>query len=103
MAGDDTAPLKLAVLSIAEQSLFVATLAGIFEHSPWIAEQAWDARPFADVEALHRAMLKVMWNAPTQQRLQLIRAHPELTGKEAAAGALTAHSEGEQTSAGLDR
>ena len=78
-------------------------LGGIFEHTPWIAEQAYSARPFANVEALHGAMIAVLASAPDDAKLALIRAHREHAGKEAAAGTMTADSVGEQASAGLDR
>ncbi|HXX83834.1 MAG TPA: 2-oxo-4-hydroxy-4-carboxy-5-ureidoimidazoline decarboxylase [Casimicrobiaceae bacterium] len=93
----------LASLSAADRSAFVAALGGVFEHSAWIAEGAWTARPFASVDALHRAMAAVLERAAEEQKLALIRAHPELAGKEAAAGTMTAESVGEQASAGLDR
>ena len=100
-----TAPAEFnfAALSSAPKQAFVAALAGIFEHTPWIAEHAYAARPFADVDALHRAMVAALAAAPDEARLALIRAHPELAGKEAAAGTMTAESVGEQASAGLDR
>ena len=78
-------------------------LGGIFEHTAWIAERAYERRPFASVDALHRAMLAVLTAAPREAKLALICAHPELAGKEAAAGTMTADSIGEQASAGLDR
>ena len=95
--------LTLTALSAADRAPFVAALGGVFEHSPWIAEAAWDARPFASVDALREAMLAVLDRASEEQKLALIRAHPELGGKEAAAGTLTVDSKGEQASAGLDR
>ncbi len=93
----------LASLSSADEADFVAVLGGIFEHSPWIARAAWPERPFASVDALHAAMVRVIDAAPRETRLALIRAHPELAGREAAEGTLTADSTGEQKSAGLDR
>ena len=82
---------------------FVARLGDIFEHSPWVAERAWDARPFADVAALHHAMAAAVATASEAEQLALVRAHPELGGREAAAGTLTDASRGEQRGAGLDR
>jgi 2-oxo-4-hydroxy-4-carboxy-5-ureidoimidazoline decarboxylase len=82
---------------------FVATLGAIFEHSPWVAEGAYAARPFADIEALRTAMVKVVDVAGLEQQLALIRAHPDLAGKAALAGELTAESTSEQKGAGLDR
>jgi 2-oxo-4-hydroxy-4-carboxy-5-ureidoimidazoline decarboxylase len=75
----------------------------VFEASPWIAAAAWEARPFADVDALHAAMVAAVERAPQPQRLALIRAHPDLAGKAAIAGELTAESTREQAAAGLDR
>lgn len=89
-------------LSQLDQAAFVHALGAVFEHSPWVAERAWSARPFADVAALHHAMVAAMHAADTEQKLALIRAHPELAGKEAQAGTLTADSRGEQASAGLN-
>lgn len=93
----------LAKLSAADRAGFVAALGGIFEHSPWIAEAAWGERPFESVDAVHQAMVRVLRNAPHERQLGVILAHPELAGREAAGGTLTADSKGEQASAGLDR
>ncbi len=82
---------------------FVALLGGIFEHSPWVAEGAWEKRPFANVDDLHRAMFAVVGAAPEERRLALLQAHPDLAGKLARGGGLTASSTAEQASAGLDR
>src|SRR4029450_11474583 len=90
-------------LSAAPRDEFVSVLGGIFEHTPWIAERAYAARPFATVDDLHRAMVAALAAASREAKLALIRAHPELAGKEAAAGTMTADSAGEQASAGLDR
>ena len=90
-------------LSHQSQAEFIASLDGIFEHSPWVAERTWEKRPFANVDALHQAMCDVMLNAPKSEQLALILAHPELAGKEAEAGTLTKESTGEQRGAGLDQ
>ncbi|WP_295008883.1 2-oxo-4-hydroxy-4-carboxy-5-ureidoimidazoline decarboxylase [uncultured Dechloromonas sp.] len=93
----------LNTLSALPQADFVAKLADIFEHSPWIPERAWAARPFADVGQLHGAMLAVLDAASAEEQLGLICAHPELAGKEAAEGTLTDASTAEQRGAGLDQ
>jgi 2-oxo-4-hydroxy-4-carboxy-5-ureidoimidazoline decarboxylase len=100
-----TAPSHPTVvtLSAAPRKEFVATLGGIFEHTPWIAERAYERRPFPSIDALHAAMVAVLAASPREAKLALICAHPELAGKEAAAGTMTADSVGEQASAGLDR
>jgi OHCU decarboxylase len=85
-----------------DQAAFTEALGGIFEHSPWVAEGAWRRRPFGSVAALHRAMVEVM-EAGGDMQLRLIRAHPDLAGKAALAGELTASSKSEQAGAGLDR
>lgn len=82
---------------------FRRTLDAIFEHSPWVAERAWPARPFPTRDALHAAMAAAVRQASGEEQLALLRAHPDLGGKAARAGAMTAASVAEQSSAGLDR
>ena len=76
---------------------FVARLGGVFEHSPWIAERAWQRRPFRSVVELHRAMLEAA--VSKEEKLQLARAHPELAGSET----LTVDSTSEQGRLGFNR
>ncbi|MFZ6654987.1 allantoate amidohydrolase [Undibacterium sp. TJN19] len=80
---------------------FVHILHGIYEHSPWIPERAAASRPFASITALKLALQTVVSQATEAEQLGLIRAHPELAGKAAIAGELTAESTGEQAKAGL--
>jgi OHCU decarboxylase len=85
---------------------FVERFGGVFEHSPWVAKRAWNKRPFGSVEALHAAMKQAVAQATMEERLALVRAHPELAGAEASEGALTADSSSEQGRLGflqLDR
>lgn len=93
---------SVAELSATTRAEFAATLDGIFEHSPWVAQSAWDDRPFASVLALHDAMCQAVIEAGEGPQLALIRAHPELAGKAAVRGELTAESTREQAGAGLD-
>ena len=93
----------LATLSALSRDAFVARLGDIFEHSPWVAERAWEKRPFATIDALHGAMVAAVDGASEDEQLALICAHPELAGKEAADGTLTKASTGEQKGAGLDQ
>ena len=93
----------LSDLNAMDQAAFTAALGGIFEHSPWIAERAWDRRPFSNVDSLLQSMLDAVGDAGEDPQLDLIRAHPDLAGKAARAGALTEHSTREQAGAGLDR
>ncbi|MFK7877290.1 MAG: allantoinase PuuE [Paracoccaceae bacterium] len=84
---------------------FVQNFGGIFEHSPWIAEGAFDGElgPTHDTAlGIHQALARVFRRASIDQRLQVLRAHPDLAGKLAAAGQLTAESTSEQAGAGLD-
>src|SRR5262245_56485851 len=78
---------------------FTAMLGDIFEHSPWVADGAFDDRPFTSVAALHAAMTRVVRDAPRDAQLALLRAHPDLAGRAARAGAMTAASVAEQASA----
>lgn len=82
---------------------FVARFGSLYEHSPWVAEEAYGARPFGSLDGLHGAMVRAVDAAPEERRLELIRAHPDLAGKAAMTGDLTPESTREQTSAGLDR
>lgn len=79
---------------------FVARYRGVVEHSPWVVERAAARRPFAD---LAEGIAAVLADATADERLSVIRAHPELAGRAAVAGTLTAESRSEQASAGLDR
>jgi 2-oxo-4-hydroxy-4-carboxy-5-ureidoimidazoline decarboxylase len=93
----------LADLNACSKDDFVTALANIFEYSPWIAEQAASARPFAGVNQLFGAMKGAVERAPAELRLALIKAHPDLANKTQRAAGLTAESNAEQNSVGLDR
>ena len=95
--------VKLSDLNSCSKADFVAHLGNIFEYSPWIAEAANDARPFAGVNALYAAMKAVVERAAEDKRLALIKAHPDLANKTQRAAGLTAESNAEQNSVGLDR
>jgi len=83
---------------------FVARYGGIYEHSPWVAEQvAPIAENLADTARLAELMADCVDNASTEEQLALINAHPDLAGKAQIAGELTEASTAEQASAGLDR
>jgi 2-oxo-4-hydroxy-4-carboxy-5-ureidoimidazoline decarboxylase len=97
------ADLTLEQLGRTSRREFVGALGDVFEHSPWVAEAVFDGGPFASVEALHAAMSRVVREAPRDAQLALLRAHPDLAGRAARAGAMTAASVAEQASAGLDR
>ncbi|MDE2082371.1 MAG: 2-oxo-4-hydroxy-4-carboxy-5-ureidoimidazoline decarboxylase [Burkholderiales bacterium] len=91
----------LESLHAADREAFVALLDGVYEHSPWVAEAAWAQRPFATLAALKQALAAAVRAAGRERQLALIRAHPELAGKAAVAGRLTAESTDEQARAGL--
>jgi 2-oxo-4-hydroxy-4-carboxy-5-ureidoimidazoline decarboxylase len=94
---------SLDTLNTASEADFTAALADIYEHSPWVAKAASARRPFATIAALHEAMKAAVNAASPDARLALIKAHPDLAGKAARAGVLTADSTNEQASVGLDR
>lgn len=88
-----------------EKADFVTRFGGVFEHSPWIAERAWNLElgPAHDTPAgLHNALARMFRSASEAERLGVLTAHPDLAGKLAAAKRLTAESTAEQASAGLD-
>jgi 2-oxo-4-hydroxy-4-carboxy-5-ureidoimidazoline decarboxylase len=93
----------LSDLNTCSKADFVAALANIFEHSPWVAEQAASMRPFAGVTALFAAMKAAVDRATPETRLALIKGHPDLANKTQRAAGLTAESTAEQDGLGLDR
>jgi 2-oxo-4-hydroxy-4-carboxy-5-ureidoimidazoline decarboxylase len=93
----------LSDLNACSSDEFVTALANIFEYSPWIAEQAAAARPFAGVTQLFATMKAAVDDAAPELRLALIKAHPDLANKTQRAAGLTAESNAEQNSVGLDR
>jgi 2-oxo-4-hydroxy-4-carboxy-5-ureidoimidazoline decarboxylase len=93
----------LQEINALDQDDFVKKLSVLFEGPPWIVVQAWHARPFTCMEHLHQALCAVMYNAPVEQQVELLRAHPDLVGRAALAGMLTPSSTNEQAAAGLDR
>jgi OHCU decarboxylase len=91
--------------STMDRAAFVRRFGGIFEHSPWIAEAAWDqgiGPAFDTASGLHAALRRVFRLADEQARLGVLTAHPDLAGKLAAARRLTPESAAEQAGAGLD-
>jgi 2-oxo-4-hydroxy-4-carboxy-5-ureidoimidazoline decarboxylase len=84
---------------------FVARFGGVFEHSTWVAERAFDQNPHVALTAngVHAALATAFRAAAHAERLAVLRAHPDLAGKLAIAGELTEDSKSEQASAGLDR
>ena len=93
--------IPLAGLNSATRETFVGCLGGVFEHSPWVAERAYDHRPFTTRDALHAAMVAAVDEAGLDRQLALLRAHPELAGRAAVQGEMTEHSTQEQGGSGL--
>ncbi|MBY0095761.1 2-oxo-4-hydroxy-4-carboxy-5-ureidoimidazoline decarboxylase [Mesobacillus maritimus] len=65
-------------LNALDRVSFIERLGGIFEHSPWVAEKAWDSKPFTSVMHLHKEMVQVVETSSTTQKLALIQSHPNL-------------------------
>lgn len=92
----------LADLNRAAPADFLAAVGDTFELAPWVAEAVVGQRPFASVTALHEAMMGAVRAAPRDRQFAFVCGHPDLAGKAARAGALTAESRHEQASVGLD-
>lgn len=91
--------------SAMDRETFLTTFGGIYEHSPWIAERAWDHgidQRHDTITELHALLSEVFLSSARAEQLAVIRAHPDLAGRAAVRGELTASSRGEQASAGLD-
>src|SRR5437588_7190945 len=88
---------KLAELNAMDRMEFVRIVGPVFEHSPWVAARTEAERPFSSRETLHLALVATVEHASDEEKVCLIRAHPDLIGD----GELTAASKSEQASAGL--
>ncbi|MBI2772659.1 MAG: 2-oxo-4-hydroxy-4-carboxy-5-ureidoimidazoline decarboxylase [Burkholderiales bacterium] len=93
--------LTLEQVNAAPQAEAAQLLDGLYEHSPWIAQQALAHRPFASLPQLKHMMARIVADAGRDAQLALIRAHPELAGKAMVSNTLTAESTNEQGKAGL--
>jgi OHCU decarboxylase len=102
MARPDSPLLCLRRVNALDQAEFTALLGGIYEHSPWVASRSWPQRPFENLARLRAAMAEVLDRASADERMAVIRAHPELTGKAGVRRDLTADSRAEQAGAGLE-
>jgi 2-oxo-4-hydroxy-4-carboxy-5-ureidoimidazoline decarboxylase len=90
--------MTIAELNLLDRSGFVEAVGWVFEHSPWVAERAFDARPFANLDALHAVMTEQVENATFAESLALLQAHPDLGAR----ARLSPASTEEQAGAGLD-
>jgi 2-oxo-4-hydroxy-4-carboxy-5-ureidoimidazoline decarboxylase len=88
---------KLAELNALDRAEFTRIVGPVFEHSPWVAARTASQRPFPSRDALHAALVATVSKASDEEKLSLIRAHPDLIGD----AHLTAASQAEQASAGL--
>jgi OHCU decarboxylase len=95
--------LSLAQLNAMDRSAFVSQIGWVYEHSAWVAEGAWEDRPFRTFDDLYTAMEGVVRSATPQKRLALIQAHPDLSGRLRSMSELTVASRHEQAEAGLDQ
>jgi 2-oxo-4-hydroxy-4-carboxy-5-ureidoimidazoline decarboxylase len=93
---------SIADVNAWDREAFVARLGFLFEHSPWVVETAWEGRPFANREDLHRGLTTAVARSGEERQVALIRSHPDLVGRAALAGTLTRASTSEQQAAGLD-
>ena len=95
--------VTLEQLNQADKATFVKTLGEIYEKSPWVAERAFARRPFATVADLVQAMAASVAAGSREERLGLIRSHPDLAGRAARAGDLAEASQKEQGALALNR
>jgi 2-oxo-4-hydroxy-4-carboxy-5-ureidoimidazoline decarboxylase len=91
--------MTLAELNAINRDGFMATLGGVIEDSPWVAARAWDARPFASLDALHAAMVDALAAGGGDRQLAVLCAHPDLGARARMSDAST----GEQAGAGLNQ
>jgi 2-oxo-4-hydroxy-4-carboxy-5-ureidoimidazoline decarboxylase len=96
-------PVSLESLNAADRKAFTAAIADVMELAPWVADEAFARRPFTSLAALYQAMTDAVKSAGDDRQKALINGHPDLAGKAAREGKLTADSTAEQAAAGLDR
>jgi 2-oxo-4-hydroxy-4-carboxy-5-ureidoimidazoline decarboxylase len=96
-------PVSLDTLNAADRATFMAAIGEVMELAPWVAEAAYAQRPFTSLAALYQAMTDAVKKAGDERQRALINGHPDLAGKAAREGKLTADSTAEQATAGLDR
>jgi 2-oxo-4-hydroxy-4-carboxy-5-ureidoimidazoline decarboxylase len=97
-----TERIPLDALNAASRAAFVSELDGIFEHAPWVAEAAFEQRPFSTVADLHAAMMGAVLSRPAPEQEAFVRSHPELAGKAARAGDIAPASVSEQAGLALN-
>ncbi|HZP18693.1 MAG TPA: 2-oxo-4-hydroxy-4-carboxy-5-ureidoimidazoline decarboxylase [Bauldia sp.] len=102
MSGPGAFPIPLADVNAMSEDEFVDAFGDIAEHSPWVAADASEARPFASRHAMIAAFERAIRHADHARQRALILAHPDLAGRAAVAGDLTADSRKEQAGAGLN-
>src|ERR1019366_3890889 len=89
----------LPQLNGLDQEGFVGMLGGVFEHSPWVAQRAFRNKPFSSLDDLSASMNRVVDEAAMEEKLALLRAHPDLGTR----AKVSASSASEQAGVGLDR
>lgn len=94
--------ITLQNINALDKEQFIMALSSLFEGPPWIVAQAWNARPFNSLVHLQQALDSILYNAPLEQQVALLQAHPDLVGRAALAGTLSPESTGEQGAAGLN-
>jgi 2-oxo-4-hydroxy-4-carboxy-5-ureidoimidazoline decarboxylase len=90
-------PLSIAAVNAMDRADFIARFGAVYEHSPWIAEETSDARPFENRAELEQAMRDVVLAASPERQLALLRAHPRLGTRVELSG----YSQAEQSGAGI--
>lgn len=91
--------MKLDLLNTLSREAFTEALGAIFEHSPWVAELAWENKPFSSVEQLHESMVNAAYTSGEERVLVLIREHPDLATRIS----IGEYSTKEQQGAGLSQ
>ena len=94
--------ISLDALNAADRKTFTTAIGEVMELASWVAEETFAKRPFASIASLYQAMTDAVRHASAERRHALINGHPDLAGKAAREGNLTADSTAEQAAAGLD-
>ena len=95
--------ITVAELDALDRPAFAAVVNACFERAPWVAERLHGRRPFGGLDALRQSLVEVLGAASEPEKIALVAGHPDLVGRLAREGRVSADSASEQAAAGLDR
>ena len=81
------------------KSDFISVFGNVFEKTTWIAEKAFDFKPFENFDKLTERFLNIFENEKKENHLKILNSHPELVVEKI----MTNDSKKEQNNAELNK